>query len=398
MSSPSASAQGRPDARGETGALWASRALTPRRALERVRLVHRQGRIVSLRAEVEAEPADDVWTDSILAPGLVDLQVNGGAGAAFDDPEPEERRRAARFHLERGTTSLLATLVSAPLESLLEAAARIELCPPVVGLHLEGPFLSPEKAGAHSLAALVPPTRARVDALVECAGGVLRMLTLAPELPGALDAIARLREAGVVVAAGHSRATLERVRAGIERGLGFVTHLGNASDWPSRSLDPELGFRTSEPGLVGSFLVDRRLRGSVIADGVHLHPELIRALVELRGPASLALVSDATPAAGLPPGRYRLGAREVRLHPQGFATAGEGLAGSTQLLIDGVRVATRQAGLPLATALEMATSTPAAVLGLSDRKGTLEPGSDADLLVLGADLEVRATYLAGARV
>jgi N-acetylglucosamine-6-phosphate deacetylase len=382
--------------------LWAERALTPDRELSRVRLVARDGRIVERHDGVAPEPGDEAWPDTTLVPGLVDLQVNGAVGAAYDAPDPGTRARATRFHLERGTTALLATLVSAPLEQLERALRELarDVAPegPVIGVHLEGPFLAEEKSGAHARQVLCDPTPERVGRLIEAAGGTLRLLTLAPERSGALDAVEQLARVGVVVAAGHSRATLAVLRGAIERGLSFVTHVGNASDWPSRPFDPERGFRASEPGVVGAFLVDRRLRGSVVADGFHLHPELVRALVELRGPEAVALVSDATPAAGLEPGTYRMGGLEATIHAGGYATAGEGLAGSTITLADAVRTAVRAAGLPLRLAIRMATRTPASVLGLDERKGRLEPGADADLLLLGPDLEACAVYQAGRRV
>src|SRR5262249_901108 len=152
--------------------------------------------------------------------------------------------------------------------------------------------------------------------------------TLAPERSGALEAVERFANAGAVVAAGHSRATLDEVRKAIEHGLSFVTHVGNASDWPARTLDPALGRPVSEPNLVGAFMIARPLRGRVIVDGHGLDPELARALVELRGAEAIALVSDATPAAGLPPGRYRMGGLDAEIHPGGLATTGESLAGS----------------------------------------------------------------------
>ncbi len=380
-------------------AIFAARALTPARALQRVRLVARAGRIASLEANARPRRGDAVFADATLVPGLVDLQVNGALGIAYDDESADARRRATDFHVRRGTTSLLATLVSAPLESLAAALARlagdVEAAGPVVGIHLEGPFLAPEKRGAHSESALVPPTPASVARLLSAAGPSLRMLTLAPELPGALDCVERAARAGIAVAAGHSRATLACVRDAIERGLSFVTHVGNASDWPTRALDPTLGFRASEPGLVGAFMVEPRLSGSLILDGVHLHPELARVLVALRGPDHVALVSDATPATGRAPGRYRVGGLDAVLCPGGIATSGEGLAGSAIPLLEAVRFAVRVAGLPLATAVRMATATPARVAGVSRRKGRLARGADADLVLLGPDLELRAVYRRG---
>jgi N-acetylglucosamine-6-phosphate deacetylase len=234
--------------------------------------------------------------------------------------------------------------------------------------------------------------------MIAAAGAALRMVTLAPERTGARDAVAAFAAAGAVVAAGHSLATLAELREAIARGLSFVTHVGNASDWPSRPFDAAAGFRRSEPNVVGAFLVEPRLRGSVILDGHHLHPELARALVELRGCDAVALVSDATPAAGLPPGRYRMGGLDAELRPEGYATTGESLAGSVVALVDCVRTAVRLAGIPLVSAVRMASATPASVLGIGDRKGSLVAGADADLLVLGPSLEIAAVYSRGVQV
>lgn len=380
--------------------LWVTRAVTPDRTLERVRVTIEDGRIAELVSGVGARAGETRYEDATLVPGLVDLQVNGGDGAAYDDPAPDARARATSFHLQRGTTSLLATLISAPVEeleaSLARLAADVDPAGPVIGIHLEGPFLSEEKCGAHARAHLCDPTPERVGRLVRSGGDSLRMVTLAPERAGAQDAIRRFRTAGVVVAAGHSRATMEQLREAIACGLSFMTHVGNASDWPGRPEDEKLGYRRSEPGMVGTFLCDARLRGSLIVDGRHLHPELVRALVELRGADSVTLVSDATPAAGLPPGRYRMGGLEAEVHAEGYATAAGGLAGSVIPLVTALREAVRSAQLPLADAVRMATATPAGILGLGQRKGRVAPGFDADLLLLDADLCPRAVYRAGA--
>ena len=385
-----------------TLSVWAERAILPAGERARVRVRCAGERIAAVETGVEPR-ADDVRHDgATLAPGLVDLQVNGGAGASYDDPGSARRAHATSYHLHAGTTSLLATVVTAPLEHLERALARLradtERGGPIVGIHLEGPFLAEGKKGAHDPAHLCDPTPERVERRLAAAGPTLRLVTLAPERAGALDATGRFAAAGAVVAAGHSLATLAEVRAALARGLSFVTHVGNASDWPGRPFDPAARIRRSEPNLVGAFLIERRLRGSLILDGYHLHPELARALLELRGPEAIALVSDATHAAGLPPGRYPMGGLQAEVLPAGYATTGEGLAGSIIPLIEAVRVAVRQAEIPLATALAMASSTPASVIGLGGRKGSLVEGADADLLVLGPELEVRAVYRSGHKV
>jgi N-acetylglucosamine-6-phosphate deacetylase len=382
--------------------VWASRAITPDTILDRVRVEIEDGRITAVRAGEEPGPEDTVYEDATLVPGLVDLQVNGGGGGAYGVRDPGESGRATAYHVRAGTTSLLATLVTAPLEDLASSLRYLHglVSPegPVVGLHLEGPFLSPEKVGAHERSGLRDPDPTALDNLLTAGSDVLRMVTLAPERPGALDSVERIATAGIVVSAGHSVATLAEIRAAVERGLSFMTHVGNASDWPSRPTDPERGFRMSEPGMVGAFLIETRLRGSVILDGLHLHPELAAALIRLRGVDNVALVSDATHAAGLPAGDYRRGGLTTRVHPEGYATTDGGLAGSTVPLIESVRTAVREARTSLQDAVRMATRTPAEVIGIDARKGSLRAGADADLLVLDGDLAVRAVHRMGSRV
>ena len=380
--------------------LWVPRAVTPNGVRERVRIAVADGSIARLEEGVEPHREDEVLEGTLL-PGLVDLQVNGGDGASYASPDRAVRERATAYHVRRGTTSLLATLVSAPADVLEAAIARlaedVDPSGPLFGLHVEGPFLSAEKSGAHARATLCDPTPERVKRILEPARGTLRLITLAPERPGSLEAIPRLVREGVVVAAGHSLATFDETTRAVEAGLSFVTHVGNASEWPSRPFDEQRGYRRSEPGLVGSFLADERLSGSVILDGLHLHPALARALVELRGPARVVLVSDATAAAGLAPGQYDLDGFVFEVRAGGYAVApGGGLAGSTITLLDAVRIGVEQAGLPLADCVAMASRVPARLVGL-EQKGDLRAGADADLVLVSEQWEVLRVYRAGVR-
>lgn len=380
---------------------FVERALIDATIQDGIRLTVEAGVVQQLEVGVAARTGDEAVPGSLLVPGLVDLQVNGALGYAFDDSEREHREKAVAHHLNRGTTSLLATLVSAPLDRLNRAveqlASDVSEAGPVLGIHLEGPFLAGDKAGAHAAQWLCDPQPAVVTGLLGRAQGTLRMLTLAPELPGALEATERLAAAGVVVAAGHTVASAAQLSRAVDAGLTFVTHVGNATDWPSRVYDSELRYRRSEPGVVGSFLTDQRLQGSLILDGLHLDPGLAAALVRLRGPDAICLVSDATPATGLGPGNYTVGGLDATVHPDGHATAGEGLAGSMITLLEAVRTAIALAGLPVETALQMATATPARIAGVAGRKGVIRVGADADWLALSEGFEADAVYVRGRR-
>jgi N-acetylglucosamine-6-phosphate deacetylase len=386
-------------AAGAPDALWAERAVTPDGIASRARVRLAAGRIAAVQTGVDPAPGDAVHASGLLLPGLVDLQVNGADGAAFSDADAGARRRVVDWHARRGTTTLVATLISAAPGELCAALRRlagdVAREPALAGIHLEGPFLSEAKAGAHPVAQLRDATPELLDALLDAAGAALRVVTLAPERRGALEAIERLVGAGAVCAAGHTRASYARMREAADRGLSLVTHVGNASDWPTRVFDPEVGYRRSEPGVVGAFLADERLRASVILDGHHLHPDLVRALVRVRGPRALALISDAAPFAGLPAGDHALWGMRARIDARGFATAGEGLAGSTLSLCDALRVAVGRAGVALEDAVAMASSVPAQILGLEERKGRIAPGWDADLLVVDAELQPLSVYRAG---
>jgi len=312
-----------------------------------------------------------------VVPGLVDLHVHGGGGSDFgqaaDDPQAVPRGVAA--HRRHGTTTILASLVSAPRELLLrQVAALAELADEGVvdGIHLEGPWLAPARAGAHDPAALRLPDAAELDALQRAGRGHVRVVTLAPELDGAIDAVRRIAAAGAVVAVGHTDADAATVRRAVDAGARLGTHLFNAM--------PPLHHR--EPGPVGALLADPRCTVELIADGVHVHPEVLRIAATAAGPGRWALVTDAiAAAAGGGEGLLRVGDVEVDVRDGVARTTATGaLAGSTLSLDAAVRRALTS-GLPLVDAVAAATATPASVLGLADR-GVLAPGARADLVAL----------------
>jgi N-acetylglucosamine-6-phosphate deacetylase len=333
-------------------------------------------------------PLERLPDGAIVAPGFVDLHVHGGGGAQVG-ADAEEIAAVARFHARHGTTALLATTVPAPesaLAATVRAVADVAAAPPagrarVLGAHLEGPFVSPERPGALEVRALRAPDRAELARLLAAGGGAVRAIVIAPELRGALDLIDAAVAEGLVVGLGHTDATYAEARAGIDRGARVATHLFNAM----RPLHHR------EPGVVGAALSDERLTAELIADGVHVHPAALALAHAAKGASGVALVTDAMQAAGLPDGDYALGEQTIAVTGGEARTATGALAGSTLTMDRAVRVCV-DAGIPLGDALRMASATPASVLG---EAGVLAPGAPADLVVLDRGLNAIATMVAG---
>ncbi len=335
----------------------------------------------------------------LVVPGFVDLHVHGGDGAGVNGDDPgalaESLERISSFHASHGTTTMLATTVSDSAERLaasvsaIAAAARRRLPGArIAGANLEGPFLARARRGAQDLSALRRPDLAELDHLLELASGSLRMLTLAPELPGAAQLIGRLRRAGVVVALGHSDADFETARSAFEAGASHVTHLFNAM--------PPLHHRL--PGLAGAALLREGVSLELVADLHHVHPAVI-ALVARLAPGRVVAVTDCTPAAGLPPGRHRLGRVEVVLDGDRVELADDPgtLAGSVLTMDRAVANLLSRAGLSFEEALAAATVAPGRLLERAGVPGIgrLALGGQADLVVLRPDFEVAATMVAG---
>ncbi len=330
--------------------------------------------------------------ESIVVPGFVDIHVHGGGGASYSDGAAAAVTEAARFHLRHGTTTTLASLVTASPEELLRTVALIADQVgdgTLAGIHLEGPWLSPARRGAHAEDQLREPDPAEITALLEAGRGTLRMVTIAPELPGAAAAIDRFVQANVVVAVGHTDATYEQTRVAIDAGATVGTHVFNAM----RPLHHR------EPGPVLALLEDSRVTVELIADGVHIHPALLRDLVRGTGSDRIALVTDAMAAAGTPDGEYRLGPVDVTVccgvaHVTGTST----IAGSTATMAQLFRAAAAAAGpdpdAALLAAVRMTSTNPARAVGLAE-VGRLRAGSRADLVVLDRDLALTGVVQRG---
>jgi N-acetylglucosamine-6-phosphate deacetylase len=363
-----------------TELLAAGRVLGPDRVLSPGWVELSGDRVLGVGEGEPPRPPDAAYPDGLLAPGFVDAHVHGGGGRSFTEGTADAAAAVVAAHRARGTTTMVASLVTESTERL-EGAVR-ELAEVVrdgtlAGIHLEGPWLSPSYAGAHNPALLRHPDRASVERLLAAGSGTVRMVTLAPELPGALDAIRLLAGSGVTAAVGHTDASYDVARAAIEAGATVGTHLLNAMR----------GVHHREPGPALALLEDPRTFVELIADGVHLHPAVVRALATGK-PGRFLLVTDAMAAAASSDGHYRLGPLDVVVEG-GVARLADSdvIAGSTLTMATAVRYAHDVAGLPLEAVLRAATATPAALLGLDD-VGVLRPGACADLVVLDADLAV----------
>ena len=360
--------------------LTAGRVVTPARTFAPGWLHVADGRILAVGAGAPPRPADLDLPGGTVVPGFVDTHVHGGGGAAFDGGDPEAVERVVRAHRARGTTTMVASLVTDTVEGLAASTARLaDLVEDgvIAGVHLEGPWLSPQHPGAHDPQLLVAPDAATVDRLVEAARGHLRMVTLAPELPGATDAIRRLVAAGVVVAIGHTDASYDQARAALDAGASVGTHLFNAMR----------GLHHREPGPVAALLEHPDAWVELVCDGVHVHPAMI-GLAAAAKPHLTVLVTDAMAAAAAEDGDYRLGSRVVEVRDGVARLPGGGaIAGSTATMAGSVRYAVREAGLSLEDAVRAGSATPATLHGLA-QVGTLRPGSAADLVVLDDRLAV----------
>ncbi|MBZ5651302.1 MAG: N-acetylglucosamine-6-phosphate deacetylase [Acidobacteriia bacterium] len=389
-------------------ALTASTLFTPVDRIESALLLVEDGAIVEVTSRAHREVPKNSrlvdFADGILAPGFVDIHIHGGAGHDVMEAGAGALPPVERLLASHGVSSYFPTTVTAPLDATLSALARLadaieaaeqnpqlephngELRARPLGIHLEGPFISHKRRGVHPPESLLAPSPAAFDRFWQAARGHIRVLTIAPELPGALEVITLAAGRGVCVSLGHSNADLDAARAGFAAGARHATHTFNAM----RPLDHR------DPGILGEVLTDSRLSAEIIADGIHVDPVIVQLFLKAKGPEAAVLITDATAATGMPDGRYHLGSLEVEVK-DGRCMVGESLAGSVLTMDRAVRNVMQFAQWDLQQAVRLATLNPARVAGVKDG-GSVRAGAPADLVVLSPSGEVRKIIIRGAGI
>ncbi|MFE2940151.1 N-acetylglucosamine-6-phosphate deacetylase [Streptomyces sp. NPDC059255] len=372
--------------RAEPVVLTGARVVLPTGTVDGGRVIVQGGRIAG---HTPADAATLDLTGHWLVPGFVDLHNHGGGGASFTSGSVDDVLKGIRTHREHGTTTLVASTVTGEMDFLAQRAGLLsELVEQgdLAGIHFEGPFISPCRKGAHSEELLRAPDPAEVRKLIDAARGTARMVTLATELPGGIESVRLLAEHGVIAAIGHTDATYEQTVEAIDAGATVATHLFNAM--------PPLGHRA--PGPIAALLEDGRVTVELINDGTHLHPAALELAFHRAGADRVAFVTDAMDAAGFGDGRYELGPLAVEV-TDGVARLVDGgsIAGSTLTQDTAFRRAATVDRLPVEDIVRAISANPARLLGAYDRIGSLEPGKDADAVVLDAEFGLKGVLRKG---
>lgn len=385
-----------------TQAIFARRAFTPRREITDAVIVVDGQKIVGVgprdRVAIPASASRREARGLTIVPGFVDVHIHGAGGRDVMEGVPEALAAVTHTVARRGTTSLVATTVTASEERTCQATAGVAAWmrsepsvsdsrtpqAEILGVHFEGPFISAARRGVHPLEWIVPPSIGLFERFRHAAQGAARILTLAPELPGALDLVVAACAAGCVVSLGHTDASYAQAMAAIDRGARHATHVFNA-------MRP---FTHRDSGVIGAVLASPLVTAELIADGVHVDEGAMRMLLAAKNSCNVILVSDGTSATGMPDGKYQLGSLEVTVSG-GVSRGVDGqLAGSTLSLDRALRNMVTL-GVPFSDALAMLTENPARLLGLEARKGVLAPGADADLVLLDEQMQVVAVMTRG---
>jgi N-acetylglucosamine-6-phosphate deacetylase len=380
----------------------ARRLFTPIEEVDNAFLVTADGRIseIASRSEKDVPPNSRVvdFGDAILTPGFFDIHMHGGAGVDVMRASASEMPVLEKFLVRHGVTGYFPTTVAAPLHATYKALGRLADAIEAaqnnasgdapgarpLGIHLEGPFLSHKRRGVHPPEFLVEPTLKIFDELWQAARGQVRMMTIAPEIPGAIEVISEAARRGVCVSIGHSDADMPTARHGIAAGARHATHTFNAM----RPLDHR------EPGILGEVLSDDGITADLIADGIHVSPAVVKVFLQAKGNERAVLITDAISATGMPDGKYQLGPIEVDVK-DGKCTANGSLAGSVLTMDRAVRNVTQFSNWSLRDAVRAATFNPAAAVGMTASCGALKTGAPADFAVLSPKGEVLKTIVGG---
>jgi N-acetylglucosamine-6-phosphate deacetylase len=355
-------------------------------------LLTRDGKIeyVGPDKQVAAEHVFDGQA-ALLVPGFIDLHIHGGAGCDFMDQSAEAVEQICRFHASHGTTGLLATTMTAPVEKTMEVVSfygglSTRGGASILGLHLEGPFINEKFKGAQNAAWIEKPTLENVKRVVESAPpGMVKMITLAPELVEDDEVFSYLKNLGIIISVGHSDLEYHGACRCMKKGVSHATHLGNAMR----------GLHHRNLGIVGWVMEQNDVTFDIIADGIHVAPELIRLLTRICSLDQINLITDAMRAAGLRDGQYELGGQEVTVKGMEARLSDGTLAGSVLTLDQALHNVIRFTGLPIEQVIRFITLNPAEKLGLAHKKGSIKAGKDADLVLLGDDCKVLATWVEG---
>lgn len=363
-----------------------------------------RGELIAFAGDAASLPSDLDQTmahivresDGYIIPGFIDIHVHGGNGEDFMDSNKEVLDTITSYHCKQGTTSMLATTMTAPkaaIDSVLKEVneyrqhgmpyTRLE------GVHLEGPFISPKWPGAQNPEHIVNANINWLEEWETAYPGLVKQVTLAPERDGALEAITWLKNHDIVAALGHTDASYEEVLKAIEAGLSHGVHTFNAMT----------GLHHRKPGTAGAMLSDDRLSAEIIADGIHVHPAGVRILARMKQEYNLILITDAMSATGMPDGEYTLGDLPVVVN-NGIATLKsnpDSLAGSTLTMIKGFKFLIQEIGLSVERASQIASRNPAKRIGIDNRTGSLKSGYQADVLLLNAELDLNGVWVQGSR-
>jgi len=330
--------------------------------------------------------------DKFIVPGYIDIHVHGGGGSDVMDGDYEAINQIAIAHSHFGTTSFLPTTMTMSkdkiirsLRSICKAVKKGTAGAEILGIHMEGPYINPEKKGAQKEDDIKKISIEEFLEFNQASGNLIRLVTIAPEMPGAIGLIKYLYKQGIIASVGHTNATYVQTQAGIQAGLSHVTHTFNAMK----------GLHHREPGVVGAALTSPELTIEVIADGIHIHPIVLKILTKIKEGEKVVLITDAMRAAGLKEGTYDLGGQEVIVTKGQARLKDETLAGSVLTMDKAVKNMVNKVGIQLPKAIQMASYNPAKSIGIDDKKGSLELGKDADIIILNKNLETELTIVAG---